>query len=354
MERLLHTKAEVVVKEEDGKVEGVVGSTQVIDRLEEAINQEGWVTTNFKKNPVILWGHNVHSERPPIGKAVKVWLDGVKKKKLMFDIQFDLKDTFAAEIFRKVKDGFLNTVSVGFLPLESEPINKDDTSPWAPQRYLKQELLELSFVPVPANPEALVHLKSMGITPIELKDLYPVESTNVLPYKNMGTLPITEGWDGPGEVAKAKIIDLSVMAAWFDFDSTRDKSIYKLIHHKADDHKAVFRGVATAMATLLGAKGGADIPEADIPFVYEHLSQHYHEFEKEPPEYKMVKNQVLANLDEEIQTLSLEREDKYQVRLIKKLIVMNKEKPKTPVEKDIVEHLKKIDIALDQLKGGEK
>ncbi len=363
MEKLLHTKAEVVVKEEDGKVEGVVGSTQVIDRLEEVIEQEGWDLTNYKKNPVILWGHNVHEERPPIGKAVKIWLDGVRKKKLMFDIQFDLKDTFAAEIFRKVKEGFLSTVSVGFLPLESEPVNKDDSSPWAPQRYKKQELLELSFVPVPANPEALTHLKSMGIKPIELKDLYPQETKGVIPYKDMGILPITEGWDGPGETAKAKVQDLEIMAAWFDFDhlssgnttyTTNDKAAYKLIHHKADDHKAVFRGVATAMATLLGAKGGIDLPEADIPFVYEHLAQHYQEFEKEPPEYKMVENQVLATLDEEIQTLSLEREDKYQVRLIKKLIVMNKEKPKTPVEKDIVSILKKIDIALDQLKGGEK
>ena len=74
----------------------------------------------------------------------------------------------------------------------------------------------------------------------------------------------------------------------------------------------------------------------------------------EPPEYKKVENQVLRNLDEEIQTLSLEREDKHQVRLIKKLIVMNKEKPKTKTESDIVSHLKKIDKALDQIRKGVK
>ena len=266
MDKILHTKAEVVAKEEEGVVEGVVGSTEVIDRLEEVIEQDGWELSNYKKNPVVLWGHNVREERPPIGKAVKVWLEGVRKKKLTFNIKFDLEDTFAAEIYRKVKEGFLSTVSVGFLPIDYEPMNKDDTSFFAPQRYTKQELLELSFVPVPANPEALTTLKSMGIEPVELKDLYPKPSDNIIEYIDKGIAPISEGWDGPGEIAKAE----------------------------------------------------------------------------------------LGDLDEEINTLALEREDKYQVRLIKKLISLNKKRPVSQAEKEIIAALKLIDDALSTLKGGEK
>ena len=350
MDKLLHTKAEISVKDEDGMVEGVVGSTAVIDRLGEIIEQDGWDLTNYKKNPVVLWGHNVREERPPIGKAVKVWLDGVRKKKLSFDIKFDLADEFAAEIYRKVKEGFLSTVSVGFLPLENEPMNKDDGGFFSPQRYLKQELLELSFVPVPANPEALTAFKSMGITPVKLEDLYPLESLNIIEYEDKGIAPITEGWDGPGELATAHIAELDSIAAW---KSGPDKSRVKFIHHKSKDSKAVWRGVASAMALLLGAKGGADIPQEDRSGVYEHLAQHYQEFEKEPPEFKMVENQVLKGLDEEINTLSLEREDKYQVRLIKKLINLNKQRPASNIEKDIITALKQIDDALLKMKGGE-
>ncbi len=348
MDKLLHTKAEISVKDEDGMVEGVVGSTAVIDRLGEIIEQDGWDLTNYKKNPVVLWGHNVREERPPIGKAVKVWLDGVRKKKLSFDIKFDLADEFAAEIYRKVKEGFLSTVSVGFLPLENEPMNKDDGGFFSPQRYLKQELLELSFVPVPANPEALAAFKSMGIKPIKLEDLYPLESLNIIEYEDKGIAPITEPWDEPGEVAKAKDSDLEKMAAW-----KKDLG-YKFIHHRAEDQKAIWRGVAASMALLLGAKGGVDIPQEDREGVYEHLAKHYHEFEKEPPEFKMVENQVLKGLDEEINTLSLEREDKYQVRLIKKLINLNKQRPASNLEKEIITALKQIDNALLKMKGGEK
>lgn len=353
MDKLLHTKAEISAKDEDGMVEGIVGSTAVIDRLGESIEQDGWELTNYKKNPIVLWGHNVREERPPIGKAIKVWLDGVRKKKLMFNIKFDLEDTFAAEIYRKVRDGFLSTVSVGFLPIEYEAMNKEDTGFFAPQRYLKQELLELSFVPVPANPEALTAFKSMGITPVKLEDLYPKVSDSSVPFADTGIAPISEGWDEPGEVVKAELSSLHEMAAWV---GGKEKADYKFIHHKESDHKAIWRGVASAMALLLGAKGGADIPQEDREGVYEHLTQHYHEFEKEPPEFKMVENQVLKGLDEEINTLSLEREDKYQVRLIKKLINLNKQRPASSVEKEIITALKQIDDALLKInkKGGEK
>jgi glutamine synthetase type III len=39
------------------------------------------------------------------------------------------------------------------------------------------------------------------------------------------------------------------------------------------------------MATLLGARGGVDIPAEDRRNVYEHLARHYREFDEEPPEY---------------------------------------------------------------------
>ena len=55
--KMLHTKA-IVQKEnvnlEKGTIDAVVGSTAVIDRMGDIIDQKGWTLKNFKTNPVIL------------------------------------------------------------------------------------------------------------------------------------------------------------------------------------------------------------------------------------------------------------------------------------------------------------
>lgn len=330
MNKLLHTAAHVIKQVNEGVIEAIVGSSNVLDRQGEIIDQGGWDIKNFQKNPVILWGHNVRGDRPPIGKALKVWKDGEGKgQKLMFKVQFDLQDSFAAEIYRKVKDGFVNTVSVGFMPMERED-----------NRYTKAELLELSFVPVPANPEAVVVMREMGIEAVELKDLFKqveddkkdVVSKNVVPFETFGMSPESEGWDGQGEIAKADVGTLKGMSAWFDSEKASDKSVYKLVHHRFSDKKAVFRGVVIAMASLMGAKGGVEIPDEDRKAVYEHLAKHYEEFGKKAPDYSMVENQVFKSLEHELHALTLDREEKHIARLVKEVISIVKAKePKTQI-----------------------
>src|SRR3990172_2150131 len=177
---MLHTKAEVLrenINTEQGVIDAVVGSSNVLDRMGDIISQNGWDLKHYKNNPVILWGHNMQEERPPIGKALKVWIEDKASKaaKLMFKVKFDLQDSFAAEIFRKVKEGFISTVSVGFLPTEWEELDPNK-GPFGGHKFIKQELLELSFVPVPANPEAIVALRSMNdkrFAPVKLEEAFP-------------------------------------------------------------------------------------------------------------------------------------------------------------------------------------
>lgn len=379
---ILHTKAEVTKSEEDGVIEAVVASTAVLDRQGDIIDQDGWDLTNFKKNPVILWGHNVMEERPPIGKAIKVWVEGEgKKSKLMFKTQFDMADEFAKEIFRKVKEGFINMVSVGFLPSEWEPIKGQEDNFFGGHKFVKQELLEISFVPVPANPQAAVQIRSMkntkgdSIEPIEEDKLFPqkediadkeekkeeheaVLDKGVIPFKATETAPETSEWDGPGEVAKAEIDDLKTMCAWFDADNPDTKSSYKLPHHKADgNHQVIWRAVASAMASLLGARGGVQIPDEDRKGVYSHLKKHYEQFDKECPEFRMVEEQVLRGLDNELLVLAQDHQDRHAVKLIKKQTQIMKETKKEIIGvKEIVAAFKIVDKAFDGAlsKGGEK
>lgn len=77
--------------------------------------------------------------------------------------------------------------------------------------------------------------------------------------------------------------------AWYDVENAETFGAYKLPHHDVINNQlvVVWRGVAAAMAALLGARGGVNIPDADCRGVYDHLAGHYRQFEKEPPEFKM-------------------------------------------------------------------
>lgn len=112
------------------------------------------------------------------------------------------------------------------------------------------------------------------------------EVKKVIPFKSYQKLPLKTIWEGGSEIKKADTKGLKVMSTWYDSSNPDVKGSYKLPHHRAESYSTVWKGVAAAMAVLLGARGGADIPNEDIQGVYNHLSKHYDEFEKEAPEMR--------------------------------------------------------------------
>lgn len=157
---MYYTKAEI--QEKDGKILGIASSA-VEDRQGEVVSVDGWDLANFKKAPRLLWAHD-HNE-PAIGKVTKTWYEGMgKQKKLMFEAVFQDVTEKARAIRQLVKEGFINTFSVGFKPLEIDG-----------NTITKSELLEISVVNVPANPEAMMlawkSLKSAGIEDSVIKQV---------------------------------------------------------------------------------------------------------------------------------------------------------------------------------------
>jgi hypothetical protein len=80
--------------------------------------------------------------------------------------------------------------------------------------------------------------------------------------------------------------------AWWDPDADgndppQQKGAYKLPHHELIDGRlqVVWRGVVAAMTVVNGARGGVDIPDHDRRRVYEHLAEHYAEFDEQSPGY---------------------------------------------------------------------
>lgn len=157
------------LKERSGELEGVVkfisieraaddapvsfiASTPQPDRYGDTIDQTGWVTDAFEKNPVLLWAHS--HDTPPVGSVGELVQSADKLE--CRDIQFTPPEmhAFGAQVGAMVRAKFLNTVSVGFLPIEWEQ-RLSPEGEWLGYHFRKQELLEVSVVPVPANPGAL-------------------------------------------------------------------------------------------------------------------------------------------------------------------------------------------------------
>jgi len=131
----------------DGEVEFIV-STSAWDAHGERIDVEGINFKDFKKNPVVLWGHDGFNL--PIAKATKIWKDNGK---LMARALFDSSDEFAMKVYDKIKNGFLNAVSIGGMV---EEWGSDGVT------IAKLNMKEFSVVSIPANPQALATAKSLS------------------------------------------------------------------------------------------------------------------------------------------------------------------------------------------------
>ena len=131
-----------------------------VDRYGDTIDAKGWVLAAFNANPVALFGHDAGSVENVIGKAKNVRVQG---DKLIGDIEFAEASVNpnAETVYQLVKGGYLNTVSVGFQPIEWAQ-TKDKSRPGGID-FKKQELMEISIVPVPANPNAVALAKAAGI-----------------------------------------------------------------------------------------------------------------------------------------------------------------------------------------------
>ncbi len=101
----------------------------------------------FKKNPVVLDSHRYDSIFRILGRMPKI---GIGEKNLEGEIEFATSLYEGAVAEWMVENGFVNTVSIGFIPFEFDEKG----------RITKSELLECSLVSVPAQPEALFEHKS--------------------------------------------------------------------------------------------------------------------------------------------------------------------------------------------------
>lgn len=169
-------------------------STRDLDRDGEVILPEAWRQSvqQFASVP-LLWAHDYRV--PPIGKAQEFFID---ERGLRFTAQFAATE-FAEEIWSLYKDGFLNSFSVGFQPKRWE----DGNEPGQPERtFLEAELLEVSAVPVPANPFSRVE---RAVPVITMKSLDTFTTKHAAPEAVADMPTEAESVDEPGEPDNAAV-----------------------------------------------------------------------------------------------------------------------------------------------------
>lgn len=138
----------------NGRIVRYSFSDPSIARDGNTIAPDAWVLAPFMLNPVFLWAHS-HDDLP-IGRVVDIETIG---QILKGNVEY-AEHPFAEAVYRMVTGGFINATSVGFIPLKWKyPAEKTRFG----VDFTSVELLEISQVPVPALPTALVDARSAGI-----------------------------------------------------------------------------------------------------------------------------------------------------------------------------------------------
>ncbi len=283
-----------------------IANSLAMDRDDDVVLPLGADITNFNKNPVMLQIHNYY--QVPVGKVLNI---EVKETEILFDFEFTDTD-LGKEYNELYEKGYMSAFSIGFVP--KERVRIDDQTPRMLsfdfgdkgkttldldkypkslyQVFSKWELLEISPVPVPSNPEALLqrsldgmvrkfhdpakqsmvkgiaagfmnqalaNLKSVmadmeGFTLTGWVPKHSVSNTIKGEYNRDDCVAKLARWasDGSGTKDKMDWSKFSIGFTSFDPDSVDKYSSYELCHHTIEDGQLVVHdeGLKQAIRSL--------------------------------------------------------------------------------------------------------
>jgi len=142
-----------------------VASSSAVDRMGDVIEQK-WRLGNYRRNPVILHEHRA----PVVGRGKVKHLGEGDARILQLDVKWDIGEhnPVASLVAIQHARGFRSGVSVGFRVDPKDTVSRLDLADDDPRKvagdvprwragyvYRRPELLEVSSVAVPANPDAL-------------------------------------------------------------------------------------------------------------------------------------------------------------------------------------------------------
>lgn len=135
------------------------------DRHGDIVDVDSIKLTNFMNNPVVLPSHD-HSAMA-VAKVTETWVEMIGgKKALIGKVKFAVEEYELGKTYWNLyKNGFMSAVSIGFIPERGEMMEDGFV-------LYGSEILELSFVSIPANQLALAKAKGIDVTPITSSAFY--------------------------------------------------------------------------------------------------------------------------------------------------------------------------------------
>ncbi len=318
-----------------------VANTLDVDRDGEVVVPKGAILDEFEKNPVML---NIHNHRKvPVGKVENIT---VNEEEVLFDFVFAPTEE-GQEMKTLYDQGFMSAFSIGFIPQKFLFISEDTPSKYTFEvangedftldlaRYEKQpygiiplwEMLEISPVPVPANPAALLqrgvdemvqkfagsHSKSsLQIYQKQLFDqlkeatevfasvLAHDNVSNVIPCHECGVMEDGAASEllepsiilltgGTGEKDDLDWSQYSQLFAHVDMEKSDQLTAYRLCHHRyveAEDNYALELSPAALKDCMKELLENQESFGEDAKGVYDHLADHYSQLGLEIPEFR--------------------------------------------------------------------
>lgn len=132
------------------RVEAIAG-TSARARDGHIVDMRGMDLTAFARSGTILWSHDPDQ---PVGIPIACRIDAAGNLRITLDFAPEGASARADEVRNLVKSGIIRNMSIGFEPIEMQPL--DPNKPRGGQRITRSELLEVSFVSVPADTGAIV------------------------------------------------------------------------------------------------------------------------------------------------------------------------------------------------------
>lgn len=331
IDELIEAQKEIVKYQESAEmldaVKQGVGSFEILSikplRIRgEAIKEGRWNRYYYPANEIEIGAPTLKG--CPIvvdhGKGVKDIVGEVTEsiwnkvnKKLIFE-----GDIINVEISELIRRGLVRGVSIG---AEFEPINTGKGL-----TVSKIKFYELALTTHPACPNGIKEILHKDLNVIkdkvnrggEMEDKI-TEELSVVPFKSYPKADMNMSWsftaaDGNRLIERGGMSLFKRAHTWFDAANADNKGAYKLPHHKimGVGLKTIWRGVAAAMAVLMGARGGVNIPAAEKKSAYNHLAKHYREFDKEPPRF----GGALGELEDESAEGTISEEIKEKVMAV--------------------------------------
>lgn len=174
--------------------------------------------------------------------------EGLNVNEMMLDLNLQRsQDTHSL-----MKNGFLTTFSIGFsIPDGGFERTKDGL------KITEIELFEISIVPVPANPLAVM-TDVKAVSPLKSFPIAPDDTPWSGSQARKDIQEATGSTDSPSASYKSGFL-------WYDAGNADDFGAYKMpfVAKVGGSLKIVPRGIFAAAAAMQGARGGVSIPSSD-------------------------------------------------------------------------------------------